>query len=1070
MSERLSPQQRVSWDFGREARHTLRVRIGAREPAALAALERVVAQHDILRTRFVQDPRLKYPEQLVEDGERVLTVDFEGEQAVLSLPALCGDAASLRLLVEAWDRALRGAQQPDDPISYEQFAAWQNDLTPEARVSLRDAPALPYEAAEGEGSYHTLSAELPAATVSGLRQLARGCEVRLEAVTAALFAALLGRLSGRDEVVFALEHAGRDFDDVRGLLGPVARWQPVSQRAAFDREALRGMERTLSELDEDDAPLADHSVLPRALGFAFRSFLCTGGLQIEHATIVQPGPRHVLAVHETAAGMAVQLRYDHSRLADSSARVWLAQYTHGLGELVDARLPLRLRFERRVTSAFASATYEPLQQAFARHARMHPERMALVCGDEQLHYGELAARVNGLAHQLGAVAPGTPIGLWAERNASTIVGLLAILQAGGAYVPLDPEAPRERLRQQLTGLSKLIAREKLDLPLEVITESAARADAKLAPTHPEQLASMIFTSGSTGAPKAVMITERGIASYTHSILGLLALPEGMHFGTVSTLSADLGNTSVFAALASGGCLHVIDYATATDGARFAAYCARWPLDVLKIVPSHLAALLDAAADVLPARALLCGGEALSPALRRRVAALAPELALYNHYGPTETTVGALALPLDNLREEPGCSSIPIGSPLPSAQAFVIDAAGELTATGVTGELYLGGDGLARGYFTRADLTAERFVPHPFAHGERLYRTGDHARYRPDGTIEFLGRRDHQLKIRGFRVELGEIEVQLAQFPGCRSAAVLARPSATGGHTLTGFMVAERAIDEPALRRFLSERLPDYMIPSELVTLRELPRNRNGKLDREQLARHAEQRAQRSYRAPSNETERVLCALWSELLNVPRVGIDDDFFALGGHSLLAIPLIHRIREALGGALPLQAIFEAPTVAGLARALQRGSVHSLRAQGSRTPLFCFDPTGRHAEAYRALAEQLPDRPLHVLSSAGLDGLAEALVQHAPGPYQLLGWSLGGVLALATARALEQQGHELAFLGVLDCDPRVELYAHGEPDAVLELTAYLTQAEGDALRAQPTLHVALRAALSGLEGPAR
>lgn len=1095
MSTRLSPQQRIAWDLGPDARQRAWVRIPATvAPERLeAALARVCARHDILRTHFRKDARLKYPQQHV-DGPGDLSMKLERDEkgliAELSLPSLCADAATMRLLVAAWDAELDGAATvaDDEPITYQQFSEWQNDLTPEPRASLVDAPELPYEGAAGgpaERSHceHALGPSIATA----LQTLARGCEVSVAAVCQAVFAALLARLTGRDEVPFAFECAGRDFEDVRMLLGPVARWQPVATNASgpLDRTAIRRAEEAIRAANEDDAPLADPGALPRALGFAFRSFVTAGTLRITRAEIDQRGPRHVLAVHETANGLTLALSYDRARLAEQSARTLLAQVAYGLDELIGTRLPQRLAFERRLPTHFRRTACTPLHEAFAHHAANHPDRLALVCGDEQLRYGELDRRASQLAHRLGAIPPGAPIGLWAERKASTIVGMLAILKAGGAYVPLDPEAPTERLRQQLHGLHTLVARSHQDVPndhpIAVISEDSGPGDdlpkeVSTRRPHLDELASMIFTSGSTGTPKAVAITHRGIASYTQSILALLGLEGPAHFATVSTLSADLGNTSLFGALASGGVLHVIDYATATDGARFAAYCARWPLDVLKIVPSHLAALLDAGAEILPRAALLTGGEALTPALRARVSALVPALPLFNHYGPTETTVGALALPTRELDDERGCTSIPIGRPLGNAEAYVLDEHGELTATGVTGELYLGGDGLARGYDARPDLTAERFVPHPFADGARLYRTGDFARYRPDGTIEFLGRRDHQLKIRGFRVEIGEIEARLAELPGCTGAAVLARPSASGGHTLIGFVVpASGALDEQEARRFLAARLPDYMIPGELVQLPSLPRTRNGKVDRAELARRSDERARCAYVAPRDETERALCSLWSELLHVPQVGVDDDFFALGGHSLLAIPLVHRIRETLGGALSLQAIFESPTVAGIARALASGRTWTaLREQGTERPLFCFDPTGRHADAYRPIAASITDRPVYVLSHDAIDGeeLARQVRARQPdGPYHLLGWSLGGVLALATAQALEKEGQPVAFLGILDTDPRIDLYAQGEPDPVVELAAYLTVAEGETLRAAPaSAHDALREALENQTEAAR
>ncbi|KYF81764.1 non-ribosomal peptide synthetase, partial [Sorangium cellulosum] len=749
-----------------------------------------------------------------------------------------------------------------------------------------------------------------------------------------------------------------------------------------------------------------------------------------------------------------------------------------------------------------------LHEAFEEHAARQPDALAVVAGDRRLTYGALNRQANQLAHHLRrrGVGGGSPVGLCGERSVDMIAGLLGILKAGGAYVPLDPHAPAQRLAQQIrrAGFSVLLTNAPVRARLPDLSDADCAVlsldDAALLDGEPEgdlavpvlldDLASVVFTSGSTGEPKGVGVTHRGVASYARAVCEALGILEaGLHFATVSTLSADLGNTSIFGALASGGCLHVIGYETATDGRLFSEYHRRWPIDVLKIVPSHLSALLDTGegSAVLPRRLLVLGGEALPFSLVERIAALSGGCAVANHYGPTETTVGALVLPLRDLRDRRGCASVPIGRPLACAEAYVLDERLEPAPAGTVGELYLGGAGLSRGYLGQPDLTAERFVPHPFGVGARLYRTGDRARYRPDGAIEFMGRRDHQVKIRGFRVELGEIEARVREHPAVGQAVVVAREDGAGGRSIVAYVVPrERALDEAALRAFLKDRLPEYMHPGDLVLLHALPLTANGKVDRKALPSPAARR-RREYVAPRTPVEEALAAIWADVLGRPQVGVEDDFFDLGGHSLMAIPLMHRIQQALGGSLSLMAIFEAPTVAGLARLLDAGrpasSVVELRAGGSRPPLFCVDPTGQHVAAYQGLADALGEgRPVLGLElgpalareagAGSIRRIAEHLSREirerqARGPYWLLGWSLGGVLALAIARALEEQGEPVAFLGILDTQPRTRVYAAGgEPDAVEELAEYVSSDRRAALLAlSPAELDGLRERLRGL-----
>jgi amino acid adenylation domain-containing protein/FkbM family methyltransferase len=448
-----------------------------------------------------------------------------------------------------------------------------------------------------------------------------------------------------------------------------------------------------------------------------------------------------------------------------------------------------------------------VHELFEQRAQATPEAVAVVYEEQQLSYAELNRRANQVAHYLGRLGVGAegPVGLGVERSVEWVVGLLGILKAGAAYLPLEPSNPGPRLRFMLAdaGARVLLTQPHLlahfgAVPVEV----ACIAEAEMArerETNPEirvardNLAYLIYTSGSTGKPKSVGVSQGNLVNYVQAIAAVLKLEAGASYATVSTLAADLGNTAIYAALCSGGQLHVISVARAAEGALLGEYCNRHQVDVLKIVPSHLEALLmsGGGAAVVPRRRLIVGGEASSWELVAQVKQLRPECEVVNHYGPTETTVGALSYGVGAAREQSG--RVPLGRPLGNVQAYVLDQRQRPVAVGVSGEIYLGGAGVSRGYLKRPELTAEKFIPDPFSGeaGSRLYRTGDVGRYRSSGELEFLGRQDGQVKLRGYRVELGEIEASLRAHEAVESAVVLARADEGGGTQLAGYAVVQR---------------------------------------------------------------------------------------------------------------------------------------------------------------------------------------------------------------------------------------------------------------------------------------
>jgi amino acid adenylation domain-containing protein len=582
----------------------------------------------------------------------------------------------------------------------------------------------------------------------------------------------------------------------------------------------------------------------------------------------------------------------------------------------------------------ADPVERPVHRMFEAHARKTPEAVAVGAGEGTLSYAELNARSNRLAHHLRAlgVGPGVTVGLCVERGPGMVVGLLGVLKAGGAYLPLDPGFPASRLAFMMADAAAPV----------LVTESALRdrvggheayvvalddqADAIAARPDgdPEggatadDLAYVIYTSGSTGTPKGVMVPHRALSNFLLSMARQPGLTARDVLLAVTTLSFDIAALELFLPLVVGARVEVAGRDEAADGARLAARIKASGASVLQATPATWRLLLESGWEGDPGLTALCGGEALTRDLADRL--LGKARAVWNLYGPTETTVWSTLAAV-----EPGAGPVPIGRPVANTRAYVLDARLRPSPVGVSGELYLGGLGLARGYHGRPALTAERFVADPYAKapGARMYRTGDLARFRADGVLECLGRVDGQVKIRGYRVELGEVEAALAAHPAVSAAAAAARDEATGEKRLVGYLVPRGAgPGEAELRAWLRERLPEHMVPSAFVALEALPLTPNGKVDRKALPDPEPDRPGLS--APSaparGPLEEALAAVWAEVLGRAAVGAHDDFFESGGHSLLAAQVLARVRETFAVDLPLKALFDAPTVAGLARQVE------------------------------------------------------------------------------------------------------------------------------------------------------
>ena len=698
-----------------------------------------------------------------------------------------------------------------------------------------------------------------------------------------------------------------------------------------------------------------------------------------------------------------------------------------------------------------------------------PNAICVVRDGATLDFASLDECANSVATRLQAsgVGPDDRVAVCMSRSLELVVSLFGILKAGAAYVPLDPDYPSSRLAFMLSDakpravltqhtLAPLIRGLGIDVPAWNMDgcASVAEHDVPLprvaTAVSPDNLAYCIYTSGSTGLPKGVSISHRGIVNFLQSFCRRPGLRQDDRLLALASLSFDMACLDVFLPLMAGGRLVLVDRAVAIDPSAILECIRREGITVVQATPTMWSLLVARdVAGVLSQCKVLSGGESLPLDLADRLIDRAQ--AVWNVYGPTETTVYSAVHELTGRHREPL-----VGKPIDNTVVHLLNECLQPVPVGVTGDLYIGGAGVARGYFGRPALTADRFTPNPFGkgRGERLYRTGDLGRYRPDGVIECLGRSDHQVKIRGFRIELGEIEAQLRTHPAVREAAVAAHVGSDGMKFLVAYIVptdsqvfaTEASGDSTSeLFRQLSEhvkaRLPQYMVPAHFVCMEGLPETPNGKLDRKALAAplHAGH-ARREFATPRSSLEGELVALWQDALGVNPIGIHDNFFELGGHSLLAVQLSETLSRSMGRDVPLSQLFQSQTVAELAEALstvhKRNDANSLvilEASGSRPALCCIHPGGGQLLGYRGLARSCRDhRPVYGLQSRlfyrddWVDDSIESMAAHYAQqiarqtqgrPVHLLGWSAGCFIAAETLRCLEERGQRVLSLAMID-----------------------------------------------------
>ncbi|NEO73603.1 amino acid adenylation domain-containing protein, partial [Moorena sp. SIO3H5] len=826
---------------------------------------------------------------------------------------------------------------------------------------------------------------LPEELNQQLRNLAKNQNVTLYMVLLAAFQILLYRYTGQEDILVGSVTSGRSQSEFASIVGyfvnPVVLRASLSGNESF-REFLTQVRHTVLEaLEHQDYPFAllverlqpqrDPSRSPIfQVAFALLQFQQSsenskfllnqrqssvnwGGIEVTPLTMPnQEGLFDLdLEIIEDGSSLVARLKYCTDLFAASTITRMLGHFQTLLEGIVAnpeqklGQLPLmtEVELDQLLVEWNNTKTDYPrdkcIHQLFEEQVEKTPDAVAVVFEEQKLTYSQLNRKANQLAHYLQklGVAPETLVGICVERSVEIVVGLLAILKAGGAYVPLDPNYPSERLAYMLAdaGVSVLVTQQSLiaSLPENQAQVVCLEPDGEIINSlsqenletgvKSENLAYVMYTSGSTGQPKGVSIIHQGVVRLVKETNYVEFTPAQV-FLQLAPFSFDASTFEIWGSLLNGSQLVVMSPGTPSVEA-IGETIEKNQVTTLWLTAALFQLMVDEELERLkPVTQLLAGGDVLSPSHVEKVASYLPDCQLINGYGPTENTTFSCCYQVKKLTQQ---SSVPIGRPISNTQVYILDANLQPVPIGVAGELHIGGDGLARGYLNRSELTAEKFISNSFDHNSTLYKTGDLARYLPDGNIEFIGRIDHQVKVRGYRIETREIESTLTQYPKVKETVVLAREDNSGNKGLVAYLVLESETPEISdteqiekVKQYLKEKLPEYMIPSRFVLLPQLPLTPNGKVDRNALpVPDNVSSVSTEYVAPETETQKVLAEIWADVLGIEKVGINDNFFDLGGHSLMATQVVSRVRQALSLELSVSKLFENPTIAQLAEIL-------------------------------------------------------------------------------------------------------------------------------------------------------
>jgi len=910
----------------------------------------------------------------------LITLSTVRQFVLLTLPSLCADAGTLVNLVRelgtSYAAAARGESLADEPLQYADLSEWQNELLESEETAIgrrywneRSVDefttlrhALSGQAAGDAFDPRSLAIAIEPETANRISEVAAKHGITRETFLLACWQTLLCRITGRTDITVSVAFNGRQAGELAEAVGPLTRYVPVQTTVGDEQRFSEVLEQvseaagasgkwqeffSWEQLDGQHEMNPEATFLPLSFSYTPRvEPQAVGGVVLTIQKLSSDSDRfHVkLAAVETTDGIVAEFRFDSALLSEASIGDLAGQYRQLLESACAAPETQVCKLDivngqerRRLISDFndtrvAYPADTCIHELVEEQARRTPDNVAIVFEEESLTYAELNARANQLASYLRGlgVGPEVPVGICIDRSWEMIVGLLGILKAGGAYVPLDPGYPAERLSFMLddTKLPVLLTQRLaesipsiwghtifLDSEWDVIAQESV--ENVQSGVTADNLAYVIYTSGSTGTPKGTLLHHRGLCNLVHAQTAAFRIDSASCLLQFASLSFDASVSEIFTALASGARLCLAPSDSLLPGAGLSELIRRHGVTTLTLPPSVLS-VLDPD-EVQGLKTLVTAGEACPAELARKWAT-GETRHFINAYGPTETTVCATMaeIPAD-VEGVP-----PIGRPMANMEVYVLDRHRELVPAGVEGELFIGGAGLARGYLNRPELTAERFVPHPFSTtpGARLYRTGDTGRYRNDGQLEYVGRGDAQVKIRGFRIELGEVEAVLREHSGVAEAVVIAREDEGNREKrMVAYIVSNGAAEELTvgeLRSHMKRKVPEHMIPAGFVMLAEMPLTVNGKIDRKALPAPEPVRPELEevLMLPRSPVEEVVASIWSQVLGIGQIGINDNFFELGGHSLLATQVISRLREAFQIDVALPTLFESPTVAGLA----------------------------------------------------------------------------------------------------------------------------------------------------------
>ncbi|WP_271725743.1 lichenysin non-ribosomal peptide synthetase LicA [Bacillus paralicheniformis] len=933
-----------------------------------------MAKSFVRRFDLAKAPLMRAGLVRLADGRHVLLFDMHH---------LVSDGVSISIILNELAALYRGEELPEPNLHYKDYAFWQRTQAQEGfqkeeaywqSVFAGELPVLQLITDEPRPSVQSfegdrVSAVLPKDMKEKLAVLAEQNGATLYMVMLAAYNMLLAKYSGQEDVIVGTPAAGRRHSDLEGIIGMFVNTLAIRSKVESGRtfrDFLHDVKKTVIDaFEHQDYPferLAEKVGASRDLS-RHPVFDTMFILQNAWEDIPMLGDLH-LSIYETNFNIAkfdltlqakeeqgeliLDLDYSTKLFKKDTAERMLKAYLHLLeGMTAD---PLRRIGEysllteeetNRQLVAFnpAASDYpreKTIVQLFEEQAAERGGHPALQFEDKVWSYGELNRKANQLARRLRerGVQPGTTAAILTARSAEMVIGILAVLKAGAAYVPIDPDHPEKRVQHffEDSGAAVLLTQKAMK-PLAEAAEVGGdilfledehlylgdASDLRL-PISPEAMANLTYTSGTTGTPKGNMVSHRNILRTVKNTNYLDVMTSDIVL-SISNYVFDAFMFDVFGSLLNGAKLVIAPKDTILDMSRLAHVLEKEKVTVLMITTALFNLLTDMRPDSLKGlRRVLFGGERASVDHVRRALNTVGKGRLLHMYGPSESTVFTTYYPVNEVPDD--AQAIPIGKPVSNTEVLILDSFGNVQPAGVAGELCVGGDGLVRGYFNRSELTAEKFTEHPFKTGEKIYRTGDMARWLADGCLEFIGRIDHQVKIRGQRIELGEIEHHLLTHEMVQEAAVLAVDTGKRDQMICAYFTADQELSSEEIRRYAAEGLPGYMIPSVFMQLQELPLTGNGKVDRRALPEpDVTQAAQKEYTAPRSRTEAQLADLWQEVLNVPKIGVHDNFFELGGHSLIGMTLIARIQQEMNVDLQLKDLFQAPTIETLAQAAEK-----------------------------------------------------------------------------------------------------------------------------------------------------